>query len=326
VRTLPAILILTIALPVKSEPLYDPDNGALSGMFHFSDSSEGAILTEHDRHAFSIVGITSSHSINEQFGDEQLTLDGETTRLFLDYRFGLTDKLEIGIRLPYVWHESGSLDSLVNSWHDALGLPLGSRGGRENDQIEFSYRDGADLAFTYQRNSNGVGDTRLLAGWQLTDGPNYVSALRFGLKLPTGDSGEFHGSGGTDISAGIAGDWKQLFGVDRLNGFYRVHVNYIGEPDRLADRYEEFVGQLAVGAGYQLSRSVELRLQASGRTANYTSGIEILGQESAWATFGARFDLSSTWSLEIAAAEDIKVRSAPDVSFLVSLHRRPGPD
>jgi hypothetical protein len=326
VRALPGILFLAIALPVNPEPLYDPDNGALSGMFHFPDSSEGALLTPARRHRFSIVGITSSHSTSEEFGDEELVLDGETTRLFLDLRYGVSNKLEIGIRLPYVWHESGSLDSLVKSWHNALGLPLGSRRDRVNNQLEFAYRDGAEPLFDYQHNSNGPGDVRLLAGWQLTDSPNHLSALRFGLKLPTGDADDFHGSGGTDVSVGVAGDWRQLFGLDRLNGYYRAHISYIGEPDRLADRYEEFVGQLSAGAGYRLSGAVELRLQASGRSANYESNIEILGQSSAWVTFGARFNLSPAYVLDIAVAEDLKVRSAPDVSFLIALRMRPGSD
>lgn len=157
---------------------------------------------------------------------------------------------------------------------------------------------------------------------RLTVSASRRSALRFGLKLPTGDSDDFHGSGGTDISIGIAGDWKQLFDFDRLDAYYRAHISYIGEPDRLADRYEEFVGQLAFGAGCRLTPSMEMRLQASGRTANYESSIEVLGQESAWVTFGARFNVSSSWSLDLAVAEDIKVRSAPDVSFMFALHNR----
>jgi hypothetical protein len=326
VRVSISMLLLLVALPVNPEPLYDPDNGVFSGMFHFPFSTEGAWLTAARQHAFSLNAITSSHSTVEDFGGETLVLDGETTRVTFDYRYGLSDRFEIGIRLPYVWHESGSLDSLVKGWHDALGLPLGKRRDRDNNQLEFSYTDGSESLFDFQSNSNGPGDVRLLAGWLLTDGPNYSSALRFGIKLPTGDPDNFHGSGGTDASMGIAGDWKQIFGIEALSGFYRAHLNYIGEPDVLADRYKDFVGQLSLGAGYQLSRVVELRLQASGRTANYDSSIEILGQESAWITFGARFNLSSSYSLDLAVAEDIKVRSAPDVSFMISLRRRPPPD
>lgn len=306
-----------------AEPLHDPDNGALSGTFHFPDSTEGASLVPRGRHAFSVFTVTSSHSTNDDRGIEMLTLDGETTRLELTYRFGLGDRLEIGLRLPYVWHESGSLDPFVENWHQAFGLPLGSRVRRENDQLEFSYQDASGTQFDYQSNSNGIGDLRLIAGWRLTDGPNHSSALRFGVKLPTGSSDEFHGSGGTDISVGIAGDWKQLFGLSKLNGFYRAHVNYIGEPDMLPDRYNEFIGQFSTGVGYQLSESFELRLQASARGANYDSGLEMLGQDAAWITFGGNIRLTKNYELSLAVSEDLNVRSAPDISFLIALRYKP---
>jgi hypothetical protein len=303
--------------------LHDPDNGALSGTFHFPDSTEGASLVSRGRHAFSVLAVTSSHSTNEGRGAEMLTFDGETTRLEVTYRYGLGERLEIGLQLPYVWHESGSLDPFVENWHQAFGLPLGSRVRRENNQLEFSYQDASGTQFDYQSNSNGIGDVRLTAGWRLTDGPNHSSALRFGVKLPTGNSDEFHGSGGTDISVGIAGDWKQLLGLSKLNGFFRAHVNFVGEPDLLADRYNDIIGQISVGLGYQLTESLELRLQAAARGVTYDSEIEILGQDSAWLTFGGNISLSDNYELSLAVAEDLNVRSAPDISFLIALRYSP---
>jgi hypothetical protein len=306
-----------------TEPLPDPDNGALSGTFHFPDSTEGTRLVPKSRHAVSMFAITSSHSTNEEQRFETLTLDGETTRLEFRYRHGLGERLEIGLRLPYVWHESGSLDSFVENWHSALGLPLGSRVRREDDQLEFSYQDTTGTRFDYQRNSNGIGDLRLIAGWRLTDGPNYYSALRFGLKLPTGDSENLHGSGSTDFSIGIAGDWRQLFGFDRLSGFYRAHVNLVGEPDVLPDLYNDVIGQFATGAGFQLTNAIELRLQAMARSATHDSNIEILGQDAAWLTFGGNIRLSDNYELSLAITEDLNVRSAPDFSFLIGLSYGP---
>jgi len=312
-----------LLISADAEPLPDPDNGVLSGTFYFPDSTEGASLVPHGRHAFSMFAITSSHSTNETHGDEMLTLDGETTRVELRYRYGLGERFEIGLRLPYVWHQSGSLDSFVEGWHQAFGLPLGSRVRREDNQLEFSYQDATGTRLDYQRNSSGIGDLRLIAGWRLTDGPKHRSALRFGLKLPTGDSADLHGSGGTDFSIGIAGDWQQLFGHDRLNGFYRAHVSFLGKPDLLPGLYNDVIGQFSTGAGYQLTRSIELRLQATARSATHDSRIEILGQDSAWLTFGGHIRLSDNFELSLAVTEDLNVRSAPDISFLIALRYDP---
>ena len=318
-----AVLTLISGGSAGSGPLPDPDNGALSGMFTLPTSLEGATLPSEGGTAGYGLVITSSHSIDESFFDESLTLDGETTRLELGFRYGLSSRIEVGVRVPYVWHETGMLDSLVEDWHKALGLPQGKRAGREKDLLEFSYRNGTEEIFNYQSRSDGIGDIRLIAGYQLTTGTNYRSALRFGLKLPTGDSDEFHGSGGTDVSVGIAGDWETLFNQDRLNAFYRAHLNYIGEPDLLPGRYEEFVWQLSTGLGYFVTPSFELRAQAVARTANYDSKIEMLGQNSLWLMFGANFRVTSNYVLSLGIAEDIKVRSAPDVSFQLSLRYSP---
>jgi hypothetical protein len=315
--------LLAVLAVSAADPLPDPDNGALSGTFYFPDSTEGASLVPNGRHAFSMYAITSSHSTNEERRFETLTLDGETTRMEFRYRYGLGKRLEIGLRLPYVWHESGSLDSFVENWHNAFGLPLGSRAGREDDQLEFSYLDASGTQFNYQRNSNGIGDLRLIAGWKLTEGPNHRSALRFGLKLPTGNSDRLHGSGGTDFSLGIAGDWKQLFGVSRLSGFYRAHVSLVGEPDLLPQRYNDIIGQFSTGAGFQLTKSIELRLQAMARSATHDSEIEILGQDAAWITFGGNIRLSRSYELSLAVTEDLNVRSAPDFSVLIGLRYNP---
>ncbi len=286
-----AVLAATAAAG-RTEPLHDPDNGALSGTFYFPDSTEGASLVPRGRHAFSMFAITSSHSTNETRGDEMLTLDGETTRVELRYRYGLGERFEIGLR-------------------------------RDDNQLEFSYQDATGTQLDYQRNSNGIGDLRLIAGWRLTDGPKHRSALRFGLKLPTGDSDDLHGSGGTDFSVGIAGDWPQLFGYDRLNAFYRAHVNFLGKPDLLAGLYNDVIGQLSTGAGFQLTRSIELRLQAAARSATHDSDIEILGQDAAWITFGGHIRLSDDYELSLAVTEDLNVRSAPDISFLIALRYDP---
>lgn len=315
--------VAVLAPAMATEPLYDQDNGAISGTFNFPDSTEGATLVPKGRHAFSVFAMMSSHSTNETRGDEMLTLDGETTRLEFRYRYGLTDRLEIGIRLPYLWHESGSFDPLIKDWHQAFGLPLGSRVRREDNQLEFSYQDASGTLLDYQRNSHGIGDLRLIAGWRLTDGPDHKAALRFGVKLPTGDTADMHGSGGTDFSIGIAGEWQQLFGMERLHGFYRAHANFLGEPDLLPNRHNDFIGQVSTGVGYRLIESIELRVQAAARSATHDSDIEILGQDAAWITFGGNFRLANNYELSLAVTEDLNVRSAPDFSFLLALRYLP---
>jgi hypothetical protein len=313
-------MLLHLACDAAAEALPDHDNGPLTGIFGFPESTEGGQTIGRSQHGWDTSLIISSHNIDQSRDGETLRIDGETTRLALTYGYGLSDKLNISIELPYLWHRSGNLDSIIDDWHKLLRFPDGgARATREQDQIEFFYADSQATFVDVTNDANGISDIRLLAGWQLSKSEGRNTALRFGIKLPTGDSDELLGSGGTDISLGIASDVVGLWGKEKLSGFYRVNVTYLGEPDWLADRYNDLVGQVSFGLGYDVHRNVDLRLQSRIRSAVYDSEIENLGETSMSLTFGADFRVSDRYRLVLSVGEDVKPGSGPDVSFQIAL-------
>jgi hypothetical protein len=318
-----ALLALVSAPPASADALHDHDNGPLTGYFGIPDSTEGSILLQPGERRWEMLLLASSHSANDERNGEEILLDGETTRLEFRYRRGIRPGLEIGIELPYLWHESGGMDPLVDAWHDVLGLSGGFRAGRADDQLEFAYVDADGSQVDFRRNAHGIGDLRLLAGWQLRSDERHTMALRFGLKLPTGDSDALLGSGGTDVSVGLAGDLREPFSLEGLSAYYRASLVHIGEPDVLADRYREWVGHAAFGLGQQFTENIELHLQAALRGPLYDAGVEPLGEPSATLTFGGTVRLSPRWRLGLGVSEDVKVKSAPDVSFQLTLDYRP---
>ncbi len=308
-----------------AEPLHDQDNGPVSGIYNFVESTEGALLLPKGRFGWSLSTITSSHAVTTRRGDESLIFDGETTRAEFRLRYGISDRLEIGAELPYVWHSSGQLDSLIDTWHDIFNLPGGSRENRESDILEFSYSNGDGTQLDYRDSSNGVGDVRLQAAYRLGDlNSNHARALRLGATVPTGDADLLHGSGAPSFSIGYVGDATGLGSEQKLSLYYRLHVTWLGEPDLLAETYEEWVGHLAGGLGYEAWDWLELRVQAAIRSATHESGLEALGDTSVILTFGGNIHLGKNYDLMLAVGEDIKVNSSPDVSFLLALRYRPG--
>ena len=316
------IVLLHFACESAADALPDHDNGPMTGIFGFPESTEGSEIIGRGHHDWSASLIIASHNIDATRDGESLRLDGETTRLAFTYRYGLADRLDIGIEVPYLWHQSGNLDSIIDGWHDFFGLPKGPRATRERNQLQFFYADSQAILMDLARNANGAGDIRLLAGWRLSETKGHTTALRFGIKIPTGKSDQLLGSGGTDISLGLAGDAVNLRGKANLSGFYRVNVTYLGEPDRLADRYNDFVGQLSFGLSYHVQQNLDLRLQSRIRSAVYDSEIENLGATSVSLTFGADFRVSNRYRLVLSVGEDVKPRSAPDVSFQIALRYR----
>ena len=317
------LAILLSSQAARTDVLHDHDNGPLTGFFGVPDSTEGSHLVAPQRFALDTVIVTSSHSVRDVEGDELLLLDGETTRLELRVRYGLGDRTEIGIELPYLWHESGGLDGLVDNWHNWFGFPGGFRATRPEDALEFRYVDLTGNQLNFSNNTNGPGDIRLFGGYRLKSSPGHSMALRFGYKFATGDSDELLGSGGNEISIGLVGDLTEFFGVSGLTAFYRISGVFIGEPDILSDRHQSFATHLAAGAGYQVADWLELRLQGALRGALYDSEIEVLGENYGAISFGANMRLTELWMMSLAIAEDVKVRSAPDVSFQLALRYSP---
>jgi hypothetical protein len=313
------VFMLAATMSADAEPLHDHDNGPLTGFFGIPDSTEGSLLVPAGANRWDLLLQSSSHSIFEVEENEIVLFDGETTRLELNYRRGVGEHWEIGIELPYVWHESGGLDQVVSSWHDWTGLPGAFRETRPKDQLEFIYQDPTGTVVDFGTNANGIGDVRLIAGYRPFPGNHPGFAIRFGLKLPTGDSENLMGSGGTDVSLGIAGDTADFLGVTGLSAFYRLSAVLVGEPDALGSRYREVMGHTSFGLGYALGSSVDLRLQGALRTAAYDSDVEVLGDLSGTVNFGAIFRLSDRTRLAVGVGEDVLVRSAPDVTFQVSL-------
>jgi len=316
---LPALLLAPAAF---ADVLRDHDNGPLTGIYGIPDSTEGARLLRKGEHAWDFSVTHASHSVDDPRSTESLYLDGETSRIEFRYRMGIGEKMELGIELPYVWHQAGGLDSVIDSWHEFFGLPKGHRPERAQDVLDFRYSDAAGMSVTVDRSSSGIGDARLFGGWRLFSTEKHQLALRFGAKFPTGNSNELHGSGGTDLSLGIAGDVTSLFGIPRLNGFYRLHTIHIGEPDLLANRYEEWASFISAGIGLQVSERVELRLQGASRSAMYQSEIRSLGGSATTVTFGGNIRLFRNYELSLGISEDADVETAPDIAFQVALRYR----
>ena len=317
------VAVTCLTHPAAPETLHDHDNSPLAGIFGLPDATEGGAILRRGQSAWGLLGITASHSVSDVAGSELFVLDGETSRLEFSYRRGFGDRWELGVELPYVTHQSGGLDSVIEEWHDIFGFPDGPREGRERDLLEFLVVDDNVALVDLTDNADGVGDIRMFGGYQLEDSGRYKSAVRFGVKLPTGDESTLLGSGGTDVSLGLSGDWLSVGGRDNLSAFYRLNVTYVGEPAFLADRHKDFVGQAVGGVTWRVVPAVGLTVQANVRSALYDSDIEMLGETSVALTFGGDIRLSDRLGLLIAVGEDIKVGSTPDVSFQLALQYRP---
>lgn len=255
----------------------------------------------------------------EQRDAETLTLDGEAHRSALTVKYA-TPGGEWGIEIPYLSHSGGFLDSFIEGWHEALGLPDGGREAAPRDLLRYIYtRNGTDLVRITDR-TGGIGDVRLLAGWALPAADTADLSLRVSLKLPTGDAAQLHGSGAADLAAWLSAGCAaaRCTGAWRWNAAAGALV--LGRGDVLPEQQRRFAAFAGVGAGWRAWEPVVLKAELRAHSALYR-GTELapLGKTAMQLILGGTWIVNKETALDVAVSEDIRVHTAPDVSMLVSL-------
>ena len=105
-----------------------------------------------------------NNSVEKSRGPDELVLDGETWVLRFAGRYGWKNGWRVGLQVPVVSHQGGGMDSFIEEYHDALGLPNGNRKRRPADRLEYRYRRGGETLFSQTDSATGLGDVRLAAG------------------------------------------------------------------------------------------------------------------------------------------------------------------
>ncbi len=260
----------------------------------------------------------SSHSVGEIRGDEELLLDGESWRQAIRLRMRLGSRLEAGLEIPWLRHSGGSLDELIDNWHSTFGLPEGIRDQRPTDELAFSYQS-AKGALDFRRARSGIGDVRLSGGYLLSRDESRSVALRLGVELPTGDAGKLTGSGGTDVSLGIA--WQRSAPGGRWTTELAGGVIRFGGSELPVPEIRDWGAWLQAGAGWELSPRIELSAGIQAASSPIDSRLTTYRDGSLMLSLGAVIGLGADYRLTLGFTEDISIESAPDIIFFLRLSR-----
>jgi hypothetical protein len=177
--------------------------------------------------------------------NESVVFDGETIRGTLRGRYGLGDKLDIELEVPFLWAGGGGIDSLVEDFHDLFFLPSGGRQFTEDDQFRMNVTSEGELLYSLEGNSIRLQDVPVFLTYQLTEEARGVPALaaRVGLELPLGSQDRGYGNGALDYGVGVIGEksngrWTLSGGLDYVSA---------GDSDRLKESSDHhFEPQMAL--------------------------------------------------------------------------------
>ena len=245
------------------------------------------------------------------------TLDGEVFEVRLQAGYALGERYVVQGQLAWRQLSGGSLDSLVESWHDLFGLPNGSRDRLPEDALLIEYRSGESTLLLVEHESSGMADLPLAFGYQLAASEQGAVATWLTIKVPTGKAADLTGSGAVDVALSLAGE-RQL--SERWQLFGQANVAWLGEGDVLTDLQQDFAGSLLAGATWNAWPSLELTAQLEANTAVMDTGTYLDG-DAVVLTLGGRYRSNSGWMFDFGFSEDLQIDASPDIVFVLGVQR-----
>ena len=259
-------------------------------------------------------------------GKETILLDGESSRWTFSTRYGLTDRIEVGMEIPWVSYSGGFLDSFIIDWHDIFGMPQGGRDTAPKNKLAYSYTKSGSQRLMMDSSDSGLGDIVLTGGMKLYEEKSLavhdLLALRATLKLPTGDSDALRGNGAFGGTVSLCGASNHFTEWGALGLFGSVGGMISAKGDVLKDQQKPVAAFGTLGLGLGPAPWISFKVQIDANTPLYKdSSLAELSEPAVMLVMGGALQLPGGYQLDIGVAEDISVATAPDVAFHLGLSK-----
>jgi hypothetical protein len=225
------------------------------------------------------------------------------------------------LEVPWLDHSGGELDKVIDDWHDLWGMPDGGRDDVPRDLLEYRYAT-PELDVQLADDSSGLGDVSLVLSHAFYRRDTAVASIAVGYKFGTGDEDDFLGSGADDAFVALRFSGEHLADLPLT---WHGQVGYLraGESDPWEDVQDQNMWFAGVAVDWRLFERWSLIAQFDSHAGPLDSDLKQLGGEAYMFTAGARWRFTDQWSLDASVVEDIRVETAPDVTFQVSLRYAP---
>lgn len=305
--------VASLANAEQATPIYVANQNPFVQLFGLPKPEPGT-LTPSGKFDVGFLYHVSNNAIQNE--TQSFIWDGETTQYNLRVRYGVSDKLELGIDVPYINHAGGYLDSIIRRFHKMVGFPNDRQEQFDKNQIHYRVNEDGTL-FEMQERKGGLGDIRVSAAIPLFERTCHSQrhlALRSLLKLPSGDPEYLLGSGGTDLSMGLAySDYKTLSGINTVLSAHGGMV-YMGNTKVLRDLQRHFAGYGGISLDWLASKHLEFKLQFDLHSAFYESEIEQLGSSMQLLAGGTVY-LPGEVILDLGMVQQVVTDATPDLGL-----------
>ena len=301
--------------PARADDPPPVEMGALARGFALPAVGRPEVLTPGALRQRVYLNDTNEYTARDN-ADESILLDGEATLLTYEVRYGLTDRWEAGAYVPLLSQGGGFLDSIIQGWHSAWGLPQGGRDEAPKNKYRYLYVRNGQTLLNVDQGSVTFGDLRLTTGYQIL--PNL--AARAMLQLPTSDASHLSGSGAAGGAAWLDGavplsgwlHWLKLYGS--------MGYSYTGTGDIISGQQEHSLLFGAAGLGVQFTRRWDAKLQVYFHGAPYKdSGLAALDHVAAPLTVSTSYRVTPKTAVSLGFQEKANIFASPDFGVFLGV-------
>ena len=261
--------------------------------------------------------ITNTYQ-TEGINNETLVIDVENYRYDFSIAYQQND-WRLSAKIPLIFNQSGSLDGLIEDWHDFWGLPGGGRNANPNDQINIEYIKNGQTIFLQNQADNDVGDIEVSLSYRISGDEKKSTEVSLGIELPTGSVETNSGNEATDVAIWLSHERTatELTSLYGLIGYSRL-----GKGGQLSEQLTSGTWVAQLGAEHHFTSNITGILQFDMHSALIKdSALKAFGnslQMQAGLQFGK---LIPNHDMVLFFSEDILAGSAPDITFGVRVSR-----
>jgi len=254
--------------------------------------------------------------------DRQFLVDGESRTLEVVAMHGVTDDLDLGVRVPLHWRGSGFTDPIIDLFHEATSFFV--LDNERNDFLKDAYRIegrtyGGDVFDADQDGGTGLGDVEAIGRWRFHDaGRDGLSAALVGrLTFPTGTGPFDPGGFGAGLQVVAAHRVARAFDV-----FAGVGGTWFSDTGDMGFQYEALRGHVFAAVEWRPARTWSLVYEMEWTTALVDDVVRFHPQHFIM-NLAAKIDLRHDTTLEIGFIENfVHQQSTVDVAAYVGVEFR----
>jgi hypothetical protein len=134
------------------------------------------------------------------------TMKFETLRSGVFLRYGATERWELSVEVPVLYRHGGFMDGPIQAVERATTGLAPARNALGQMGYIFNISRGGRTIASGREDAVGLGDSTVMSKYQLLPETALMPAVsvRTAIKVPTGDAGQFFGSGSPDFGLGLA--------------------------------------------------------------------------------------------------------------------------